>query len=506
MNDHDFAQSTDNQASIVTLDAVLRTDLPAFVRKVFGTVSSGDRYAANWHIEAICHVSEKVRHGEIKRLIITIPPRHLKSICTSVALPAWILGHDPTRKIICVSYAQELSAKHGNDCRAVMSSEWYQRLFPGTKIDPTKNNEAEFITTERGIRLSTSIGGVLTGRGGNLIIIDDPMKPADAMSESARANLIEWYGGTLISRLNDKENDAIIVVMQRLHEDDLVGHLLQEQGWTHLNLPAIAELEQHIEIGPGQFHARKPGDLLHPERESWVTLDNLKRTMGSAAFAAQYQQSPVPPGGGMIEWGWFPWYEPDHWYGPKYEAEICAGKRWNKFERIVISWDTAMKASERSDYSVGTVWGVWDQLYYLIDVIRARLEFPALLRKVVDVYEQWQCAADRRAEIVVEDGGSGTALVQYLREYDIRAVAMKADADKVMRLSAQSAKIEAGQVRLPRGAKWLDEFRNEVLAFPQGKHDDQVDSMSQALKYMSVARGLVLVDSQGDVYANGRWR
>jgi predicted phage terminase large subunit-like protein len=506
MNDHDFAQSTDNQASIVTLDAVLRTDLPAFVRKVFGTVSSGDRYAANWHIEAICHVSEKVRHGEIKRLIITIPPRHLKSICTSVALPAWILGHDPTRKIICVSYAQELSAKHGNDCRAVVSSEWYQRLFPGTKIDPTKNNEAEFITTERGIRLSTSIGGVLTGRGGNLIIIDDPMKPADAMSESARANLIEWYGGTLISRLNDKENDAIIVVMQRLHEDDLVGHLLQEQGWTHLNLPAIAELEQHIEIGPGQFHARKPGDLLHPERESWVTLDNLKRTMGSAAFAAQYQQSPVPPGGGMIEWGWFPWYEPDHWYGPKYEAEICAGKRWNKFERIVISWDTAMKASERSDYSVGTVWGVWDQLYYLIDVIRARLEFPALLRKVVDVYEQWQRAADRRAEVVVEDGGSGTALVQYLREYDIRAVTMKADADKVMRLSAQSAKIEAGQVRLPRGAKWLDEFRNEVLAFPQGKHDDQVDSMSQALKYMSVARGLVLVDSQGDVYANGRWR
>jgi hypothetical protein len=140
MNDYDFAQSTDNQASIVTLDAVLRTDLPAFVRKVFGTVSSGDHYAANWHIEAICHVSEKVRHGEIKRLIITIPPRHLKSICTSVALPAWILGHDPTRKIICVSYAQELSAKHGNDCRAVMSSGWYQRLFPGTKIDPTKNN------------------------------------------------------------------------------------------------------------------------------------------------------------------------------------------------------------------------------------------------------------------------------------------------------------------------------------------------------------------------------
>src|SRR5215469_10871786 len=129
MTDYDSAQSPDNQASIVTLDAVLRTDLPAFVRKVFGTVSSGDYYAANWHIEAICHVLEKVRHGEIKRLIITVPPRHLKSICTSVALPAWILGHDPTRKIICVSYAENLAGKQALDCRAVIESDWYRQVF-----------------------------------------------------------------------------------------------------------------------------------------------------------------------------------------------------------------------------------------------------------------------------------------------------------------------------------------------------------------------------------------
>jgi predicted phage terminase large subunit-like protein len=493
MNDMSFVDGMDDQASIVTLHAALRTDLGAFVQKVFGTVSPGGRYAANWHIEAICHELEKVRHGESKRLIITMPPRHLKSICASVAFPAWILGHDPNRQIICVSYAQELSTKHGNDCRIVMNSEWYQRVFPGTKIDDnSKNTETEFITTERGSRLSTSVNGVLTGRGGNLIIIDDPMKPADAMSESARANLLEWYGGTLISRLNDKEHDAIIVVMQRLHEDDLVGHLLCEEGWTHLNLPAIAELDQHIEIGPGQFHVRQPGDLLHPERESKVTLDNLKRTMGSVAFAAQYQQSPVPPGGGMIEWDKFRWYDPDYWYGPKYVAEINARKRWNKFERIVISWDTAMKATERSDYSVGMVWGVWGELYYLIDVIRERLEFPALLHKVIDVYKHWQNAADRRPEIVVEEAGTGTALVQYLKEYEIRAWPMKAVADKVVRASAESVKIEAGQVLLPRGAKWLNDFRTEVLAFPNGSYDDQVDAMSQALKYLSRRRSLVV--------------
>ncbi|MGA8699801.1 MAG: phage terminase large subunit, partial [Xanthobacteraceae bacterium] len=433
--------------------------------------------------------------------IITMPPRCLMSICASVAFAAWMLGHDPTRQIICVSYAQELSTKHGNDCRVVMNSEWYERVFPGTRIDHnSKNTETEFITTERGSRLSTSVNGVLTGRGGNLIIIDDPMKPADAMSESARANLIEWYGGTLISRLNNKENDAIIVVMQRLHEDDLVGHLLREDGWTHLNLPAIAELDQHVEIGPGQVYARKAGDLLHPERESRVTLDNLKRTMGSAAFAAQYQQSPVPPGGGMIEWHWFRWYDPDKWYGPKYDADIRARKRWNTFERIVMSWDTAMKATERSDYSVGTVWGVWGDLYYLVDVIRQRLEFPALLHKVIDVYNQWQYAADRRPEIVVEDAGSGTALVQYLRDYGIRAWPMKANADKVVRMSTQSVKIEAGQVLLPRGAKWLNDFRAEVLAFPNGSYDDQIDSMSQALKYLATRRGLVAVGANGEIW------
>jgi len=285
-----------------------------------------------------------VMHGETKRLIITMPPRYLKSICASVAFPAWVLDHDPTQQIICVSYAQDLATKHGNDCRAVMTSPWYDRVFPGTKIDPSKNTETEFITTERGLRLATSVGGVLTGRGGNIIIVDDPTKPSDGMSEVARARTIEWYCGTLLSRLNDKERGAIIVVMQRLHQGDLVGHLLEEQGWRHLNLPAIAELEQQIEIGPGRFHIRRVGELLHADRESRPALDTMKRAMGSATFAAQYQQSPVPPGGNMIDWAWFSWYDPDQ------ISKI-------KFDKIVISWDTATKATELSDYSVGTVWG-----------------------------------------------------------------------------------------------------------------------------------------------------
>jgi len=223
--------------------AILREDLYCFIQATFPTVSPGASFAPNWHIEAIAYALTRVLNGEIKRLIITVPPRSLKSICTSVAFPAFVLGHDPTRRIICVSYAEALARKHANDCRALMRSPLYHRLFPGTRISLAKDTELEFATTCGGNRLSTSVGGTLTDRGGNLIIIDDPLKPQDAYSEAARESTKQWYSNTLLSRLDDKINDAIIVVMQRLHLDDLVGHLLEQEGWTHLNLPAIAEAE-----------------------------------------------------------------------------------------------------------------------------------------------------------------------------------------------------------------------------------------------------------------------
>ena len=159
------------------LDAILRTDFVSFIRKVFHTVSPGDPFLENWHIEAMAHHLLKVVRGETRRLIITIPPRHLKSICTSVALPAFILGHDPTRRMICVSYSTELAIKHANDFRTVMKSDWYQRLFSATRIDQAKDTQTEIMTTRKGFRLATSVGGTLAGRGGNVIIIDDPIKP-----------------------------------------------------------------------------------------------------------------------------------------------------------------------------------------------------------------------------------------------------------------------------------------------------------------------------------------
>jgi hypothetical protein len=211
-------------------DAILRQDLYSFVQAIFPIVSPGEALMLNWHLEAITYALTRVMRGEINRLLIMVPPRTLKSICASVAFPAFVLGHDPRRRIIDVSYSESLARKHANDCRAVLRHGLYRRLFPATRISPFKDAEMEYVTTARGFRLATSVGGTLTGRGGNLLIIDDPMKPQDAHSQSARDNLHQWYGNTLLSRLDNKAKDSIIVVAQRLHPDDLVGRLLEQDG------------------------------------------------------------------------------------------------------------------------------------------------------------------------------------------------------------------------------------------------------------------------------------
>ena len=449
------------------LDAILRRDLYTFVQAAFGVVSPGDSLARNWHLEAITYALTRVLNGETKRLIITVPPRSLKSICASVAFPAFVLGQDPTRRIICVSYSEGLARKHANDCRALMRSPLYTRAFPNTRIDPSKDTELEVATTNRGFRLATSVGGTLTGRGGNLLIIDDPLKPQEAQSETARDNLWQWYTNTLLSRLDNKAEDAIVVVMQRLHVDDLVGHLLEHGGFEHLDLPAIAEVDEAIPLGPARQHVRLIGDVLHPEREPLPVLEEIKRAMGSLEFSAQYQQRPIPLGGNLIKWAWFKTHENTPLLLPS--------------DRIIVSWDTAMSARELSEYSACVVLLVRNGTAFVLDVVRERLEYPALRRKVVEIDRRWRHAVKDYA-LLIENKGSGMSLVQDLGNDGIHAVAVDPEGDKVMRMNAETARIEAGAVSLPRRAPWLEELKRELLAFPNGRYDDQVDALSQALK------------------------
>jgi hypothetical protein len=275
------------------LQAILRQDFPSFIAKVFQTLSPGQTLVRSWVLEALAYHLEQVRLGNIRRLIIAMPPRSLKSTVASVAFPAFVHCHDPTKRIICVSYSNDLAKKFSNDYRALIDNEWYRKLAPATRIGRFKDSEVEIELTARGSRLATSTHGTLTGRGGDIIVIDDPLKPIDALSETRRSAANDWYSSTLRSRLDDPVRGAIVIVAQRIHVDDLIGYVLGgQEGWTVLNLSAIAERKEEILVGEDTRHTRRVGELLFPDRMPLEELEKLRLEIGSDIFSAQYQQAP----------------------------------------------------------------------------------------------------------------------------------------------------------------------------------------------------------------------
>jgi hypothetical protein len=296
-NTSDAGRLTDYSPQVV-LQALLANNLTSFTEFAFGVVRPGITFRPNWHFEAVTHKLSQVASGEVRRLIITLPPRTLKSLCASVALPAWFLGQNPSERVVVVSYSEVLARTHANDFRLLVNDPIYQAAFPAMRL--ARDTDREIMTTKRGKRIATSIDGTLTGLGGNLIIIDDPLKLGDAMSEAVRARVIEWYRSTLLSRADDKKTARIVLVMQRVHQNDLAGYLQEQGGFEVLNLPAIAQRSETYELGDGRTYRRQKGELLHPEHEPAHVLAELKREMGPIAFSAQYQQSPIPPGGTII--------------------------------------------------------------------------------------------------------------------------------------------------------------------------------------------------------------
>lgn len=352
-----------------------------------------------------------------------------------------------------------------------MTSSFYEALFD-TRISGERDAVSEFETNEGGYRLSTSVGGVLTGRGADIIIIDDPLKADDALSETRRRSVNEWYDNTLRSRLNSQENGSIIIVMQRLHADDLVAHVQEHETWDVLSFAAIAEQDESYEF-PTPFGRkrvrRQIGEVLQPSLLTPATLEIQRRSMTDYNFVAQYQQNPQPPSGIIVKREWLKFYSPL--------------ERPERFDQILQSWDTANKDTELSNFSVCTTWGIKDQHLYLLDVLRRRMDFPALKRAVREL------AAMRRADIVlIEDKASGISLIQELRSdnFSIVQAAPNLDGDKVMRLRGQTAKIEGGFVLFPNGAHWLDAYLLELVTFPNSKSDDQVDSTVYALAWSTL--------------------
>jgi predicted phage terminase large subunit-like protein len=440
-------------------DGFYRSDFGAFTYSAFNALNPGQHLVANWHIDAICfRVQEMVIGDARKRLILNLPPRTLKSFIASVALPAWLLGRNPISRIICASYSDQLSTKFSRDCRALLETPFYKRIFPGTQLNPRKASEGEFETTKRGYRLATSVGGTLTGRGGEVLILDDPIKANDAESDVAREAAIDWFRNTALSRLDDRSNSLVCVAMQRLHVDDLSGILI-ERGWPKLVLPAIAVEAADYLVGEDEVYHRPAGELLQPERDSAEAIDELKLEIGSRVFAAQYQQNPTPPDGNMVKAAWLGRYDvaPDR----------------KSFQRVVLSCDPAGKACSDNDYTAITIVGVQEKALYVLQVSRGHWFVMQMREQIIALAALWQVDL-----VIVEDTSSGMGLIQFLKEQShLDVIGRRPDIDKVTRMCRHQARFEAGRILLPQEAVWLADFENELLAFPGGRYDDQVDAL-----------------------------
>ena len=447
--------------------AFMGNDLASFAKRSVAALTPNLDFKWNWHLDLLTDRLQQLADGRIQRLIINVPPRSFKSQLCSVIYPAWLLGRDAHLEILCISFSQPLGEDFARQSRKLMEQEFYRRVF-ATRLSREKRAVEQFETTVGGRRITTSVGGTVTGRGGEFIILDDPMKPEEALSETGRKTVSDWTRSTLVSRPNAKKDVRILLVMQRLHEDDITADFLRQGDWTHVSLPSIAIEREEYRYGTlsgPQVHIREPGDVLHADREDVTTLARIEADMTPLVFSAQYQQSPMSVDGNLLKRAWI------QRYGP---ADVAAP------DFVIQSWDTASKTENIHDYSVCTTWAVKGGRIFLLDVHRERLEAPALLNRVREL-------ADRHSaqHVLIEDKGSGTGLLQQLKaSYFHRCEAIIPRSEKMLRFLGITPMFSSGQVLIPEHAPWEDVYLNELCGFPAAKHDDQVDSTSQALIWL----------------------
>jgi predicted phage terminase large subunit-like protein len=418
------------------------------------------------HLDVLDKALQDVSEGKIKRLIVAMPPRHGKSERVSKKFPAWHVGRNPGDEIILASYSIDLSRGFSRIARDTLMSHY--SVF-GVRVDP-QNQSAESWGIEgyRGGVTAAGVGGPITGRGAKIAIVDDPVKNSEeANSEVMRDKIWEWYQSTLYTRLTP--DGRIIIVMTRWHEDDLVGRLLKkereeiEEGthtgdrWTVINFPAIAEDDDYL--------GRKPGEPLWPEFGfDLQRLTKIKQDVGSYVFNALYQQRPSAAEGAMFRRQWWQYYETD--------------PRLIQFDEMLQSWDCTFKDSDGSDYVVGQVWGRKGADKYLVDQVRDRMDITATMDAIRNMSAKWPKARLK----LIEDKANGSAIISMLRHKLGGIVPVTPKESKLARAHAILPDVEAGNVYLPRGKAWVQDFVEECAAFPKGANDDQVDCMTQALQ------------------------
>lgn len=434
-------------------------------------------YLMGWVHKEICETLdqfyEDIKNKKSPRLIICMPPRSGKSQLVSRMFPAYLFGRNPDMEIIATAYGLDLVSSFNKDVQRIIDSEEYASVFPDTSLSHgngayKRTSETFEIVDHKGTYLSAGVGGGITGHGADCLIIDDPIKDrANADSARVREGLWNWYTSTAYTRLSS--GGGVIVMATRWHTDDLTGKLITKMkegtgdNFKVINYPAIAEHDEKY---------RKAGEALHPERFSLERLEQTRINVGSRDWASLYQQHPVPDGGAIFK--------------------IDTFKRWNesnippRFDQVIGSWDMTFKDSASSDYVVGQVWGRKGVNLYLLDLVRGQWDFTKTIEIFSILAQKWTNVT----HWLIEDKANGTAIISVLKKHIHGITPIQPNESKQERAYAVTPMIEAGNVYIPESASWLTSFEDEILNFPSAAHDDQVDSMTQALNYLRQHSGL----------------
>lgn len=463
--------------------------LTEYVRMAWRIVEPSTVYKHNWHIDAICEHLEAVLAGQIRNLLINMPPRFMKSLCVSVFWPTWTWIKWPELRWLFSAYAESLSVRDSLKCRRIIQSPWYQRNWGDIyQLTGDQNVKSRFENTRTGYRLSTSVESANTGEGGNLVICDDPHNVKEALSAAKREAALVWWDEVMSTRLNDPKTGAKVIIMQRVHEQDLSGHVLEQGGYEHLCLPMEYEPDKKVVTCIGWEDPRsQPDELLWPERMGSAEVADAKKRLGSYGYAGQMQQRPAPAEGGMFKRYWWRYWQYPGQNLPPVIVRMADGALFecpvmtlpDKFDETLQSWDMAFKKTTDTDFVVGQVWGRKVADKFLLDQDRDRMNFPATIAAVRALSAKWP---DVMAKLV-EDKANGPAVIDTLTHDIPGMIPVEPMGSKEARAAAVSPQVEAGNVYLPHPVNkvWVDDFVNEHAAFPNGANDDQVDGMSQAL-------------------------
>ena len=464
-----------------------------FVKQSWHVVEPGIPFIKSWHIEQICEHLEAITSGDIRKLLINIPPRHSKSTIVSVMWPIWEWLTDPSQKFLCASYSGNLSIRDNLKARRLIQSPWYQdRWGHMFELAGDQNAKARFENSATGYRLATSVGGTATGEGGSRLILDDPHGAQDAQSDTMRESALEWFDMVWSTRLNNPKKDAMVTVMQRLHERDISGHILEDiGGWEHICIPAEWDGKRRKTVlGPYDPRTVK-GELICPERFGEAEITQLKQLLGAYGTAGQLQQDPTPSEGGILKTSFF--------------AMWPHGSALPTFEYILQSYDCAFTEKTTGDPTACTVWAMFthkgQRNAMLIDAWDEHLSYPDLRARAI---KDWQTEyggmskdspygrARRPDRVLVEAKASGQSLLQDFRLAKVPAIGYNpGNASKTSRAHQAAPTLELGLLWIPESKKnpgqsvsWAAAFLKQLSKFPVAEHDDYVDTFTQAVIYL----------------------